>query len=198
MALFQKARATEESVRDDTDTGRAKEDPLAYGRGKDKRVVEKDREKRDPRDNSAAELSFRSQEAMSAEQFRSLQLQQQLTLQPYYYQQFLQSGVPLEMLKNLGPQLEYMPGMHVDAKAMLAAQLCQNMQPEQQMQIMQLHRQMALEQEKQVGEVTVCMYVCMYNLPRNFSFQERGSRSCRSSRLNRNKPFSIGINSNGA
>ncbi|XP_067016180.1 zinc finger protein 608-like isoform X2 [Acropora muricata] len=149
MALFQKARATEDSVREDTDTGRAKEDPLAYGRGKDKRVVEKDREKRDPRDNSAAELSFRSQEAMSAEQFRSLQLQQQLTLQPYYYQQFLQSGVPLEMLKNLGPQLEYMPGMHVDAKAMLAAQLCQNMQPEQQMQIMQLHRQMALEQEKQ-------------------------------------------------
>ena len=133
MALFQKARATEDSVREDTDTGRAKEDPLAYGRGKDKRVVEKDREKRDPRDNSAAELSFRSQEAMSAEQFRSLQLQQQLTLQPYYYQQFLQSGVPLEMLKNLGHSWSTCR-YACDAKAMLAAQLCQNMQPEQQMQ----------------------------------------------------------------
>lgn len=166
IALFQKARATEESIRDDTDTGRGKEDPLAYGRGKDKRVVEKDREKRDSRDNSAAELSFLSQEAMSADQFRSLQLQQQLTLQ-HYYQQVLQGGVPLEMLKNLGPQLEYIPGMHVDPKAMLAAQaqLYQNMQPE-------LHRQMTLEQEKQVGDITGCnargnnhsyfLYICIY------------------------------------
>ena len=113
-----------------------------YGTSKDKSGVEKERERRDTRD-TAAELTFRGQEPMSAEQLRNLQLQQQLTLQQYY-QSFMQGGMSLEMIKNIN-QLAYMQGMPVDPKATLAAQ---------QAQLMQLHREEMLEQEKQVcGQV---------------------------------------------
>ncbi|XP_068740742.1 uncharacterized protein [Montipora capricornis] len=155
IALFQKSRVAEETVREETETLRIKQDPPPYSMGKGKGGIEKEREKRDQRDAAAAEVNFRSQEPMSAEQLRSLQLQQQLTLQ-HYYQPFLQSGMSLEMLKNLGPPLEYMSGMPVDPKAMLAAQaqMLQTMQPEQQMQMMQLHRQLMLEQDKQAMRST--------------------------------------------
>lgn len=150
LASYHKARSSEDSLREDPDIAIVKEDPLAYGTGKDKAGVEKERERRD----ASAELHFRSQEPMSAEQLRNLQLQQQLTLQQYY-QPFIQSGMSLEMIKNLS-QVAYMQGMPVDPKATLAAQaqLFQSMPPEQQMQLMQLHRQMMLEQEKQVGGQT--------------------------------------------
>ena len=111
-----------------------KEDALPYGAGKDKTGVEKDRERKDGRDSSA-ELNFRSQEPMSAEQLRNLQLQQQLTLQQFY-QPLMQGGMPLEMLKA--------------TIAAHQAELFQHMHPEQ-MHLMQLHRQMMLEQEKQVS-----------------------------------------------
>ena len=148
MASYHKARSSEDTLREDPDIAIVKEDPLAYGTGKDKAgVSEKERERRD----AAVELHFRSQEPMSAEQLRNLQLQQQLTLQQYY-QPFIQGGMSLEMIKNLS-QMAYMQGMPVDPKATLAAQaqLFQSMPPEQQMQLMQIHRQMMLEQDKQVS-----------------------------------------------
>lgn len=127
VASYQKARGSEDSARQDSDVIIVKED-LA----KDKSRLEKERERRDARD-SAAEQSFRSQEPMSAEQFRNLQLQQQLTLQQQYFQPFMQGGsMPLEMVKNLG-QLAYLQGI-ADPKAALAAQWMQ----------------FVLEQEKQV------------------------------------------------
>ena len=145
MALYHKARPSGESVREDSDVTIVKEDHLTYGAGKDKPgVVETERERRDVRAAATAELNFRSQEPMSAEQLRNLQLQQQMTLQ--YYQPFMQGSMSLEMVKNLHvSQLAYLQGMPVDPK------LLQKMQPEQQMQFMQLQRQMMLEQEKQVG-----------------------------------------------
>ena len=122
VASYLKARGSEDSAREDSDVIIVKED-LA----KDKSRLEKERERRDARD----EQSFRSQEPMSAEQLRNLQLQQQLTLQQQYYQPFMQGGsMPLEMVKNLG-QLAYLQGI---ADPALAARW---------MQIM-------LEQEKQV------------------------------------------------
>ena len=127
VASYQKARGSEDSAREDSDVIIVKED-LA----KDKSRLEKERERRDARD-SAAEQSFRSQEPMSAEQLRNLQLQQQLTLQQQYFQPFMQGGsMPLEMVKNLG-QLAYLQGI-ADPKAALAAQWMQ----------------FVLEQEKQV------------------------------------------------
>lgn len=149
-ALYQKARASDDSNRDESEVVIVKEEPLTYNSSKDKTVAEKERERREIRDTSA-ELSYRTQEPFSAEQLRNLQFQQQLTLQQYY-QPFMQAGgMSLEMLKSLS-QLAYMQGMPVDPKATLAAQaqLFQNMQPEQQMQLMQLHRQMMSEQEKKV------------------------------------------------
>lgn len=133
VASYQKARGSEDSAREDSDVIIVKED-LA----KDKSRLEKERERRDARD-SAAEQSFRSQEPMSAEQLRNLQLQQQLTLQQQYYQPpFMQGGsMPLEMVKNLG-QLAYLQGI-ADPKAALAAQWMQ----------------MMLEQEKQVRGCTI-------------------------------------------
>ena len=130
-ASLQKSRAADESVREDSGVTIVKEEPLTYGTAKDKGGSEKDRERRDARDVSAAELNFRSQEHMSAEQLRSLQLQQQLTLQQYYHHHL--------------SQLVYMQGMPIDAKVF------QNMQPDQQMQMMQLQRQMMLEQDKHVS-----------------------------------------------
>ena len=133
VASYQKARGSEDSAREDSDVIIVKED-LA----KDKSRLEKERERRDARD-SAAEQSFRSQEPMSAEQLRNLQLQQQLTLQQQYYQPpFMQGGsMPLEMVKNLG-QLAYLQGI-ADPKAALAAQWMQNM----------------LKQEKQLHGCTI-------------------------------------------
>ena len=130
VASYQKARGSEDSARQDSDVIIVKED-LA----KDKSRLEKERERRDARD-SAAEQSFRSQEPMSAEQLRNLQLQQQLTLQQQYYQPFMQGGSIPEMVKNLG-QLAYLQGI-ADPKAAFAAQW-----------------QIILEQEKQVHGCTI-------------------------------------------
>lgn len=144
---YQKAKASDDSSREDSEVIIVKEEPLTHGPPKDK---PHDRERRDVRD-TAAELNYGSQEPISAKQLRNLQLQQQLTLQQYY-QPFMQAGgMSLEMMKSLS-HLAYMQGMPVDPKATLAAQaqLFQDMQPEQQMQLLQLHRQMMLEQDKKV------------------------------------------------
>ena len=161
-ALWQKARASDDSSRDDSEVVIVKEEPLTSSSSKDKAVAEKERERRDIRDTTA-DLSYRTQEPISAEQLRNLQFQQQLTLQQYY-QPFMQAGgMPMEMLKSLS-QLAYMQDIPVDPKATFAAQaqLLQNMQPEQQMQLMQLHRQMMLEQEKKVCDVTPVDGTCRY------------------------------------
>ena len=160
-ALYQKARASDDSSRDDSEVVIVKEEPLTSSSSRDKVVAEKERERRDIRD-TAADLSYRSsQEPISAEQLRNLQFQQQLALQPYY-QPFMQGGgMSMEMLKSLS-QLAYMQGIPVDPKATFAAQaqLFQNMQPEQQMHLMQLHRQMMLEQEKKVCCMTCIDSTC--------------------------------------
>ena len=129
-ALHQKSRAPDDSSRDDSEVVIVKEEPLTYSSSKDKAVTEKERERRDIRDLTA-DMSYRTQERISAEQLRNLQFQQQLTLQQYY-QPFMQAG-----------------GMSM-APFAAQAQLFQNMQPEQ---LMQLHRQM-LEQEKKVNCLT--------------------------------------------
>ena len=149
--LHVKARASDDNSRDDSEVIIVKEEPLTYSSSKDKTVAEKEREIREIRDTTT-DLSYRTQEPISAEQLRNLQLQQQLTLHQYYQPPIMQAGgMSLDMLKSLG-QLAYMQGMPVDPKATFAAQaqLFQNMQPEQQVQLMQLHRQMMLEQEKKV------------------------------------------------
>ena len=161
-ALHQKSRTADDSIRDDSEVVIVKEEPLTYSSSKDKAVTEKERERRDIRDTTA-DMSYRAQEPISAEQLRNLQFQQQLTLQQYY-QPFMQAGgMSMEMLKSLS-QLAYMQGMPVDPKATYAAQaqLFQNMQPEQQMQLMQLHRQMMLEQEKKVCCMAHLNSTCRY------------------------------------
>ena len=137
-ALHQKSRASDDSIRDDSEVVIVKEEPLTYSSSKDKAVTEKERERRDIRDPTA-DITYRTQERISAEQLRNLQFQQQLTLQQYY----MQAG-----------------GMSMATFA-AQAQLFQNMQPEQ---LMQLRRQM-LEQEKKVNCLThmdstgTCRYV---------------------------------------
>ena len=139
-ALHQKSRASDDSSRDDSEVVIVKEEPLTYSSSKDKAVTEKERERRDIRDPTTD---------ISAEQLRNLQLQQQLTLQQYY-QPFMQAG-SMSM-----------------ATFAAQAQLFQNMQPEQHMQLMHLPRQMMLEPEKKVSCLThldstcTCRYVYMY------------------------------------
>lgn len=142
---YQKTKASDNSSREDSEVIIVKEEPLTHGPPKDK---PQDRERRDVRD-AGAELNYGSQEPISARQLQNLQLQQQLTLQQFYQPYMQAGGMSLEMMKS---QLAYMQGMPVDPKAAAAAQaqLFQNMPPEQQMQLLQLHRQMMLEQDKKV------------------------------------------------
>ena len=68
-------RAPDDSSQEDSEIVIVKEDPVAFGSSKDKMLLtEKERGRRDIRD-SATELNFRSQEHLSAEQWRKYQYQ---------------------------------------------------------------------------------------------------------------------------
>ena len=138
-ATNQKGRAPENDD-GDSEVIVIKQEPAAFAFSKDKPRVVKEKERRYDRD-IASDMNFRSQEPLSAEQLRNLQLQQQLNLHQYY-QPLIQGGMSLEVLKSFN--------QFIDPKASLAAQLqmLQNMQPEQQQ--LQLHGQRLLEQDREV------------------------------------------------